>query len=257
MEEIVRFFQGGGSFMYPIAVVAALGFSIAVERFIVLTRLLNENRRDFEKLLLALKAGQMKEVLEATRAPTTGVAHMLGEAVRRLPQSRRRADLEMAMEEALLEVLPTVERRTPYLASFANVATLLGLLGTVIGLIHAFTSVGEADAAQKAAMLSAAISIAMNATAFGLMTAIPLLLAHTYLQARTVAITESLEIAQVKFLNQLEMRLERHEESGASTAGDAGRAEQRAATGAGAAGTYGDAGGRASPARGGASSAAA
>jgi biopolymer transport protein ExbB/TolQ len=214
--------------MYPIAVVAALGFAIAIERLFALTRALTENRRDFEKLMLALKAGQMKEVLEATRTPTTGVAHMLGEAMRRLPHSRRRADLEMAMEEALLEVLPTVERRTPYLASFANVATLLGLLGTVVGLIDAFTSVGEADAAQKAAMLSAAISIAMNATAFGLMTAIPLLLAHTYLQARTVAITESLEIAQVKFLNQLEMRLDLGAGMGGGVSSDAIR------TGAGA-----------------------
>ena len=224
MEEIVRFFQGGGSFMYPIAVVAALGFAIAIERLFALTRALTENRRDFEKLMLALKAGQMKEVLEATRTPTTGVAHMLGEAMRRMPHSRRRADLEMAMEEALLEVLPTIERRTPYLASFANVATLLGLLGTVIGLIEAFTSVGEADAAQKAAMLSAAISIAMTATAFGLMTAIPLLLAHTYLQARTVAITESLEIAQVKFLNQLEMRLDLGAGMGGGMSSDAIRA---------------------------------
>ncbi len=208
MDVIVGFFQGGGAFMYPIAVLMALGFAIAIERVVVLTRTLAENRRDFEALMISLRAGRMKEVMDATHAPSTGIAHMLGEAVRRLPHTRRRADLEMAMEEALLEVLPSVERRTAYLSSFANVATLLGLLGTVVGLIDAFTGVGEADAAQKAATLSAAISIAMNCTAFGLMTAIPLLLAHTYLQARTVAITESLEIAQVKFLNLLEQRME-------------------------------------------------
>ena len=218
MDVIVRFFQGGGAFMYPIAVIMALGFAIAVERVFVLTRTLSENRRDFEALMISLRAGRMKEVMDATHAPATGIAHMLGEAVRRLPHTRRRADLEMAMEEALLEVLPSVERRTAYLASFANVATLLGLLGTVVGLIDAFTGVGEADAAQKAATLSAAISVAMNCTAFGLMTAIPLLLAHTYLQARTVAITESLEIAQVKFLNLLEQRLEYSTSSAAQSA---------------------------------------
>ena len=118
--------------------------------------------------------------------------------------TRRRADIESAMEEGLLEALPNIERRTPYLATFANIATLLGLLGTIIGLIAAFTAVANADPAEKATLLSQSISIAMNTTAFGLMAAIPLLLIHSMLQSKTSAIIESLEIAVVKFVNLLE-----------------------------------------------------
>ena len=90
------------------------------------------------------------------------------------------------------------------MATFANIATLLGLLGTIIGLIAAFTAVANADPAEKATLLSQSISLAMNTTAFGLMAAIPLLLIHSMLQSKTSAIVESLEIAVVKFLNLME-----------------------------------------------------
>ena len=206
MDGVIRFIQEGGLFMYPIGLVAAVGLAIAIERFYVLTSTLHSNRRDFERSLVALRADRMKEVMEITREPKSGVAHMLAQALARLPTARQRSDLERAMDEALLEVLPTVERRTGYLAALANVSTLLGLLGTIIGLIAAFTAVANVDPAQKAAMLSKSISIGMNTTAFGLMVAIPLVLMHTFLEGRTTAITESLEIAQLKLLNQLEKR---------------------------------------------------
>lgn len=100
-----------------------------------------------------------------------------------------------------MEVMPRLERRTHYLAIFANIATLLGLLGTIIGLIRAFTAVAGADPAQKADMLSASISVAMNTTAFGLMVAIPLLLIHAVLQTKTTELVDGLEMSAVKFLN--------------------------------------------------------
>jgi len=120
--------------------------------------------------------------------------------------SRRRDDVEKAMEESLMEVLPRLERRTPYLSSFANIATLLGLLGTIIGLIQAFQAVANANPAEKADLLSASISVAMNTTAFGLMVAIPLLLMHSVIQSKTTEIVDSLEMASVKFLNTVAER---------------------------------------------------
>ncbi len=102
-----------------------------------------------------------------------------------------------------MEVVPRLEKRTHYLATFANIATLLGLLGTIIGLIKAFTAVSHADPAEKADLLSASISVAMNTTAFGLMVAIPLLLVYTVLQSKTTTLVDSLEMASVKFLNIL------------------------------------------------------
>jgi biopolymer transport protein ExbB/TolQ len=110
------------------------------------------------------------------------------------------------MEESLMEVLPRLEKRTHYLATFANLATLLGLLGTIIGLISAFTAVSSANPAEKADLLSASISVAMNTTAFGLIVAIPLLLMHMLLQAKTTEIIDSLEMASVKFLNSITER---------------------------------------------------
>jgi len=82
----------------------------------------------------------------------------------------------------------------------------MGLLGTIIGLIAAFTAVATAAPSEKATLLSQSISVAMNTTAFGLISAIPLLLVHTVLQSKTTEIIDSLEMAGVKFLNLITER---------------------------------------------------
>jgi len=201
---VVSFFQDGGPFMYPIAVVLGIGLAIALERFMYLMNQMRVNRRDYEKILPLLKQRRQRELAEVTRKSSSAMARIIADGMNRRSSSRRRSDIEYAMEEGLLEILPNIERRTPYLATFANIATLLGLLGTIIGLIAAFTAVANADPAEKASLLSQSISIAMNTTAFGLMAAIPLLLVHSMLQSKTAAIVESLEIAVVKFLNLMD-----------------------------------------------------
>jgi biopolymer transport protein ExbB/TolQ len=203
----VGFFQEGGPFMYPIAIVLAIGVAIAAERYFYLAKQMRINRKDYNALLPLLKQRRVREIVEVTKRSSSAMARIVADGVNKqgvAHEARRRADIESAMEEGLLEALPNIERRTPYLATFANIATLLGLLGTIIGLIAAFTAVANADPAEKATLLSQSISIAMNTTAFGLMAAIPLLLIHSMLQSKTSAIIESLEIAVVKFLNLLE-----------------------------------------------------
>ena len=203
----VGFFQEGGPFMYPIAVILAIGIAIALERYFYLSRQMRINRKDYNALLPLLKARRLREIVEVTKKSVSPMARIVADGVNKqgsTNEARRRADIESAMEEGLLEALPNIERRTPYLATFANIATLLGLLGTIIGLIAAFTAVANADPAEKASLLSQSISIAMNTTAFGLMAAIPLLLIHSMLQSKTSAIIESLEIAVVKFVNLME-----------------------------------------------------
>ena len=116
------------------------------------------------------------------------------------------------MEESLMEVMPRLEKRTHYLSGFANIATLLGLLGTIIGLIQGFQAVANANPAEKADMLSASISVAMNTTAFGLMVAIPLLVTNTILTAKTGEIIDSLEMASVKALYVFSTRAKRQAE---------------------------------------------
>ncbi|MEM6708618.1 MAG: MotA/TolQ/ExbB proton channel family protein [Pseudomonadota bacterium] len=203
-STVVSFFQEGGPFMYPIAVVLAIGVSIAAERWLYLANQVRVNRRDFKQMLPLLKQRRLRELSDLTRKSKSAMSRIMADGVARRATSKRRSDIEYAMEEGLLEVLPSIERRTPYLATFANIATLLGLLGTIIGLIAAFTAVANADPAEKATLLSQSISIAMNTTAFGLMAAIPLLLIHSLLQSKTSAIVESLEIAVVKALNLME-----------------------------------------------------
>jgi biopolymer transport protein ExbB/TolQ len=134
------------------------------------------------------------------------MAQVLNYGLARIQNSKRRDDIEKAMDESLMGVVPRLERRTHYLASFANVATLLGLLGTIIGLIQAFQAVGAANPAEKADMLSASISVAMNTTAFGLIVAIPLLMMHSVIQSKTTQLIDNQELASVKFLNSITER---------------------------------------------------
>ncbi|MDH3948380.1 MAG: MotA/TolQ/ExbB proton channel family protein, partial [Gammaproteobacteria bacterium] len=124
----------------------------------------------------------------------------------RMKSASNRDDIETAMEETMMEAIPRLEKRTHYLAMFANIATLLGLLGTIIGLIEAFTAVSKVDPAQKAEILSSSISVAMNTTAFGLMVAIPMIFIYTVLQTKTTEIVDSLEMATVKFVNLMMAR---------------------------------------------------
>jgi biopolymer transport protein ExbB/TolQ len=205
-SNIVSFFQNGGVFMYPIVVVFALGLAIAIERWVYLSKTSLSNRMLWSKITPFIKAGKFQEAVSVTSKSKAAIGMILTYGLYRVKTASRRDDIEKAMEESLMEVMPRLEKRTHYLATFANVATLLGLLGTIIGLIRAFTAVSAANPAEKADLLSASISVAMNTTAFGLMVAIPLLLVHTVLQSKTTEIVDSLEMVAVKFLNAVDER---------------------------------------------------
>ncbi|MEH6581553.1 MAG: MotA/TolQ/ExbB proton channel family protein [Halioglobus sp.] len=202
-ETVVRFFQTGGPFMYPIATVLVIGLAIAIERWVVLTLARRTNRRAFDTLMGQLREKNYQSVVAAGGDSRVPMNRIVAAGIARFTGSKRRDDIESAMEEGVLEALPRLEKRTPYLATLANVATLLGLLGTIIGLIAAFTAVADAAPTEKASMLSSSISVAMNTTAFGLISAIPLLLLHAVLQTKTTEIVDSLEMACVKVLNNL------------------------------------------------------
>ena len=202
-NAIVKFFQEGGMFMYPIMLVFALGAAIAIERYVYLSVAKQKNRSIWNKLTPLVKANNYKQAMELSSRSKSEVGKILSYGLSRLQVTKHRDDIEIAMEEGLMEVIPRLEKRTHYLATFANIATLLGLLGTIIGLIQAFTAVANANPADKADLLSASISVAMNTTAFGLVAAIPLLLMFTVLQTKTTEIVDSMEMATVKFLNSI------------------------------------------------------
>ena len=203
---IARFFQGGGHFMYPIAIVLVVGVAIAIERYVYLTLVASRNRSLWNDLAPLLAQGNFKGAVELTGRSDSAIGQILNYGLARIQSARRRDDIEKAMEESLMEVVPKLEKRTHYLATFANLATLLGLLGTVMGLINAFAAVATVNPAEKANLLSASISVAMNCTAFGLMTAVPLLVIHAFIQTKTTELVDSLEMASVKFLNAITER---------------------------------------------------
>ena len=200
-DTVIKFFQDSGAFIYISITIMALGLSIAIERWIFLARARSANRKMWEDILPMLKSGQYREVHGATAKSDAAIGLIVHNGLSRMGSARRREDIDAAMEEGMMEVIPRLEKRTHYIATFANVVTLVGLLGTIIGLIKAFTAVAQVNAAEKAELLSASISIAMNNTAFALMVAIPFLLIHAFLQARTTEIVDSLEAAKVSFLN--------------------------------------------------------
>ncbi len=206
MYSIVRFFGGGGAFMFPILLVAAVGVAIALERYVTLTILSARNRNAWTQLQPVLASGDFDKAREMTSKGDTAISRLLSMGLARQGAVRRREDIEVAMEESMLEIVPQLEKRTHYLATFANLATLLGLLGTVSGLIHAFGAVATVNPAEKANLLSASISEAMNCTAFGLLTAVPFVFIHAFLQTKTIELINSLEMAGVKFLNAITER---------------------------------------------------
>lgn len=202
LTHILGFFQKGGAFMYPIALVLVVGLGIALERWLLLRKAERENGalwKELEPLLAARDFDSAERVSSSSdsavgRVMTSALAHARSNGA-------SRGELEVSVEESLMEVTPLIEKRTHYLATMSNMSTLLGLLGTVIGLIGAFAGLASADAAEKADLLSAGISEAMNCTAFGLLVAIPFLILHSYLQTRANELVDSIEMCCMKLIN--------------------------------------------------------
>ena len=201
LNVAIKFFQDCGLFIFPSLIIMALGLSIAIERLLFLNKARSENRKLWDQVLPMLQGGKFKEVHGVTASSDSAIGKIVTNGIQRLQTARKREDIDAAMEEGMMEIVPRLEKRTHYIATFANVITLVGLLGTIMGLIKGFTAVAAVNPAEKAEMLSASISIAMNNTAFALMVAIPFLLIHSFLQSRASEIVDSLEAAKITFLN--------------------------------------------------------
>lgn len=200
LATVSEFFQKGGWMMYPIALVLALTVAVTLERWWFLGRVERQNRKVWKNASPLLASGDLNSLEQLASDSDTAIGRIFSAGITQAKIDRHRNELETATEEALMEVLPALEKRTHYLATFSNLSTLLGLLGTVAGLIVAFGALGAADPTEKADLLSAGISEAMNCTAFGLGVAIPSLVAHAWLQAKTTELVDSLEAACAKIV---------------------------------------------------------
>jgi biopolymer transport protein ExbB/TolQ len=203
MGTAAKFFVDGGPWMWPIAAMSVIGLAVMIERFIFLFFKYNINGNAFmaqiQKLVMANNIDRAIKLCNA--APAAALPKVIKSGLTRA--NKGEIEIQNAVEEATLEVVPTIQKRTNSLQAVANLSTLLGLLGTVIGLIQAFQAVAQAAPDQKAAMLTSSISIAMNTTAFGLMVAIPCMGAHVILAGITKKIIDEIDQYSVKLENLL------------------------------------------------------
>ncbi|AWV89791.1 MotA/TolQ/ExbB proton channel family protein [Bradymonas sediminis] len=207
MNDIANAFRADGAiWMYLILATSIIAIGIAIERFIFLFFKYNINAQAFmaqiQKLVMADNIDRAIKLCNA--APTRALPRVIKAGLTRADKGE--VEIQNAMEEISLEVVPMVQKRTPALAAVANIATLLGLLGTVIGLIDAFKALESADPSMQQQMLSAGIALAMSTTAFGLIVAIPTLTAHLILTGMTKKILDEIDLYSVKLENMLVTR---------------------------------------------------
>ena len=200
MSAIVDAFRSGGWFMYPIALVQVFVAAVVIERVFVLYFQASVAKAALLKAIdKLLRAGQVDRALKLATDNRSPLGRVIAAGIRSM--NERKEVVQMLMDEAALTEVPKLEQRIGYLAMFSNVATLAGLLGTIVGLIHSFGAVAKADAATKSTLLAAGISEAMNCTAFGLIVAIPALLAYAMLQSRTQKCVDEINEGSVRIVN--------------------------------------------------------
>ncbi|MGB0590025.1 MAG: MotA/TolQ/ExbB proton channel family protein [Myxococcota bacterium] len=210
MDSIAKAMSEGGIWMYIILATSIVGVGIMIERFVMLFFKYNINATAFmaqiQKLVMANSIDKAIKLCNA--APSAALARVIKAGLTRANKSAD--EIQNAVEEATLEVIPFIQRRTNTLAAIANIATLMGLLGTIIGMIGAFSDMATVAPDKRQEALGRNISLAMNTTAFGLIVAIPCMLAHLILSGVTKKIIDEIDLYSVKLENLL---ISRHKPS--------------------------------------------
>lgn len=207
MDNFAEFYQEGGFWMHFIALSAVIGAGVTIERFIFLFFRFNINGGQFfnqiQKLVMANNIDRAIKLCNA--ADKAALARVIKAGLTRANKSE--SDISAAIEEASLEVGPSIGKRITMISALANIATLLGLLGTIFGMIDAFEAVATVSADQRATALAKGISIAINTTGFGLLVAIPLLSMHIFISNLAKKISDEIDLYSVKLENLLAARV--------------------------------------------------
>ncbi len=206
MAAIAEAFRDGGIWMYIILATSVVALGVSLERFFFLFFKYNMNAHAFmaqiQKLVMADNVDRAIKLCNA--APSRALPQVIKAGLTRA--NKGEVEIQNAIEEATLEIVPKIQKRTPSLATIANIATLMGLLGTIMGLIEAFEALERATPENRQRMLSRGIAMAMNTTAFGLIVAIPTLVAHLILGGITKKILNEIDMYSVKLENLLVTR---------------------------------------------------
>ena len=194
-------FHEGGWGMWPILVLLMITMAILIERAVFLRRAVIDKEKLTALLRSQISAGNIQGAIKVCSGNPTPVTRIIQAGLTKF--NRPDAEVQAAMDEAALREIPRLEKRTGYLAMLGNVATLVGLLGTIIGLINSFAGVAGVDPSMKATLLAKGISEAMNCTAFGLITAVPALLAFSILNGWTQTILDDINEVSVQVVNMV------------------------------------------------------
>jgi len=224
---LFKAFNGGGIIMMScIGTFFLLTIGFIIERFSFFAFSVKNEPADFRKNLLGniIRGEYRNAETYAKSFITTSIGKIAAIGCGLRANGAGDEEIQARMDEKLASEIARIDRRTGFLAMYGNVATLLGLLGTIVGMIHSFAGVANASPADRATLLSNGISEAMNCTAFGLITAIPALIAYAYFQNKTdklvTAITENTtEIYHdLVFLSEGENQMKRTLKSASSRA---------------------------------------
>lgn len=201
LQWTARFMTEGGIFMWIIAVVWCAGIAIAAERLKAYFKYNIDGTSLMGNIKKSVIGNQVQEAIQTCSESPALLSFVMKNGLKRANQSKEQ--IQDALEASILETVPKIERRLGYLALAANLSTLLGLLGTIQGLIQSFAAVAQAEASQKAQLLAEGIAVAMNTTALGLVSAISLMVVHSYLMARGEQMIQEIEENSVKLLDLL------------------------------------------------------
>lgn len=203
LAELGNFISEGGISSMMVVIVGLVAVAIAVERMIRIQLQYSINSRAFmAKLKKYILSDNIDRAISLCNSKNTALLpKVLKAGLTRAKDSSE--DIQNAIDEATLEVLPQLEARALYLPTLANLATLIGLFGTIVGLIMAFKGGEAVDAVQRQAFLQKAIAIAMHTTALGIFIAIPTLFVSAYLQSKINGIISDIDQYSVKLINLL------------------------------------------------------
>jgi len=202
IEMLATWFRSGGPIMWVLLLFLACAAAVAIERVIFLFFMCPRDTSDLvSRLKTALGSGKPDEAVKILNGKTTPTHVLLGVAVESFNAGDAATEIQEDVEEAAISQIHRFSVRLNYLSLFANVATLVGLLGTITGLMTSFSALANVDPAQKAAMLAAGISEAMITTAFGLIIAVPCMVAYTIFSNRQSVLIKDLDESTVRLLN--------------------------------------------------------
>ena len=207
MGEYFEFIRTNFWHVAPLLLAGTFAVAIIIERVRALFQVypIRNPESFFEKITDLVMVGKLGDAIAVCdRYPNKPAAKVAKQALLRAHQPENL--IEQGLTLAVGEAIQVITRRTSFLSTIANVSTLLGLFGTIAGLIHSFEAVGHADPQQKSALLAAGISSAMNATMLGLAIAIPCMVAFSFLINRTNRLVAEVDHSAVRTLDILKQR---------------------------------------------------